>query len=427
MDTLRLMELLQRNADDPEHAVVKPNTMTYCMALDAFGISAYQKASSTKQKKRKEDSNILNMTKDDSFLNDEEDDPYKDIQRAESILKYMHDLNDFGNFDVVPNTIAYNTIISAYGRISSEKYPDAPMHAESVLRRMIEKSSKEGEKNLIPDTRTFNALIKCWANAKQSNSGSRAEWWLRRMWSDGDTNPDVNTYNGVILAFLNISQALEAERLLEELIEIESTGEIKPNSETFSLVIRSLLTYAQNTLGHEAIEGCHRAHKWLSVLLDREESSEDFTSSPELFSQIIKSIEIVSRGTQDKALLHIALKTFSKLKNSRHHADSMSYTCLLRIGLNTLSEPSNSKGRNKFIHTVISSCCDDGFVSNKFIAALSEKTSKVNWEGIELKAIGQHYFSDWPLPNNWYRNVDQHSRASRRDCEIFLIHRDDQE
>lgn len=29
MDNLRVMELLQRNANDPDNAMVKPNTMTY--------------------------------------------------------------------------------------------------------------------------------------------------------------------------------------------------------------------------------------------------------------------------------------------------------------------------------------------------------------------------------------------------------------
>lgn len=424
MDTLRLMELLQRNSDDPDNAVVKPNTMTYCMAIDAFGISAYQKSTSRKPILRRKDKVLTPPVSDeDSYLNDDEKDPYKDIERAESILKYMHDLNDHGNYDVVPNVVAYNTIIAAYGRISSEKYPDATMLAESVLRRMLEVSKKEGNNELSPDTRSYNGVIRCWANSKQNNSGARAEWWLRRMWDnyeEDNTMPDVNTYNSVILAFHNIGQASQSEKLLEELLEMEERNKLKPNSETFSLVIRSWLQYVQSHQDSDVVHGCLRAYNWLSVLLKKEELGQDISSSPELFSHLIKTIKIVSKTTQDKSLLNLALKTFTKLKNSRHQLDVNSYQSLLQIGLYTLTGQSNIEGQKKFINTIILSCADDGFISKKFISILSEISKKENKEGIQIKPICENYFSNWPLPNYWYRNVPQHSIPSKEDCLQFI-------
>ncbi len=430
METLRLMELLQRNADNPDVALVKPNTKTYCMAIDAFGISACQKAFLRKGKKHNIHSYATNISEEDSYLNDDDGDPYRDIDRAKSILQYMHDLNDYGNYDVIPNVIAYNTIITAYSRISSDQYPDAPTHAENVLRQMIDLSSKEGSKGVAPNTQSYNGVIKCWANSKQSNAGARSEWWLRRMWGDEDMHdakPDVNTYNSVILAFLNIGQASQAESLLEELIAMEESGkQIMPNSETFSLVIRSWLRYA-NDPENDIVHGCHRAYKWLSALLKKEESGEDVTSSPELFSQIIKTIQAVE--IQDKALLNIALKTFSKLKSSRHHVDIIAYNCLLQIGLQTLSDPSMSTFRKKFVDTIISNCCDDGLINRKFILTLSEKCSSSrssNQERQEIMVICRHFFSD-PIPLSWFRNVQDQSIPSRADCMKFLPQDSNQE
>jgi hypothetical protein len=395
------------------------------MAIDAFGISAYQKATSNKTNKRnRKSNNISSISKNNEYLNDDNNDPYKDIERAESILKYMHDLNEHGNFDVIPNNVAYNTIISAYARISSVNYPDAPMHAESVLRRMIEMSDKNGKEDVAPDTRSYNALIRCWANAKQRNSGVRAEWWLRRMQDNcevDNTTPDINTYNSVILAFQNVCQPAEAENLLEELIQMKDESELKPNSETFSLVIRTWLKYAKDGAENDAVHGCRRAFKWLSILLEKEDEGQDITSSPELFSQIISTVEISTRRTRkEKSFLNIALQTFSKLQSSRHHIDVTAYKCLLQTGIRTLSGNSNRKGREKFVRTVISSCCDDGLISRDVIYVLSDKFHLSQSEQNEIKTISKEFFGDWPLPINWSRNVkQQHLKPSKRDCARF--------
>ena len=407
------MELLQRNADNPVNAVVKPNSITYALAIDSFGIAAYQKATSrTKRHKHKRNTKLLELhMKNDGHVmndNDEDDDPYKEIAKGKSILKSMHDLHDAGNYDVVPDVVAYNTIITSYARISSETYNDAPMRAEGILREMIEMAEKKGLDQICPDTRTYNAVIRCWANSKESNAGVRSEWWLRRMSNGielGGPAPDVNTYNSVMLAYHNTNQPQKAENLLNELIEMESESDldIKPNSESFSIVIRSWLAHVRNT-GHSG--GCHNAYYWLSTLLEREEKDFNVTVSPELYYQIIKTAEISSRDTQDKALLNLALKTFSKLKSSRHNLDAMSYKRLLQIGIQTLSGPLNFKRRLKFIRTVISSCCDDGLLSKHLISVLRNQYMESNMGRDEIRVISQEFFH-WPLPSNYSRNIKE--------------------
>jgi len=63
MDTLRVMESLQRESENPDNALVKPNTMTYCMAIDGFGISAYQKAFSVKKRRKSSDVKNINANR----------------------------------------------------------------------------------------------------------------------------------------------------------------------------------------------------------------------------------------------------------------------------------------------------------------------------------------------------------------------------
>ncbi len=424
MDTLRLMELLQRNAHDPDNAIVKPNSMTYCLAIDSFGIAAYQKATATqKGRKRQKDTNLLQLhLTENVHLDNENDDPYQLIAKGESILKYMHDLCDAGNLDVVPNVIAYNTILSSYARISSETYHDAPMHAEVMLRKMIEMVEKEGRIEVKPDTRSYNAVIRCWANSKENNSGVRSEWWLRRMLSETGldyAHPNVDTYNYVMLAYHNVYQPQEAENLLKELIEMENNkdgGYIRPNSESYSIVIRSWLTYVRNT---GDCDGCSHAYMWLAALLEREENHLDVTSSPELFYQIIRTIEISSREIRDKALLNLALKTFSKLQSSRHPLDAMSYRSLLKIGIQTLSGPLHFKRRMEFIRSVISSCCEDGLLTKHLIAVLKNQSNASNMGKDEIRVICQEFF-DLPLPSSYSRNIkEQNLLPSKKDFSFL--------
>jgi len=450
MDTLRVMELFQRNADDPDNSVIKPNTMTYCMAIDAFGITALQKAkqvSSLRIKKGNKKDVYYRSIDDENSLDVQEsqysiENPYHHIEKARSILKYMHDLNDFGNKDVVPNNVAYNTIISAYAKIANnEAYTDAPLYAESVLRSMIDLQENKGKDDIAPNSRSYNAVIKSWANAQTSKSGDRAEWWLRRMWNIhnnsnkneeeyGILSPDVQTYNTAMLAFQKIYQSERAEKLLIELIELEDknivTGQneiLKPNSESFCIVIRAWLTLIKSDHHDvDVIHGCLRALKWLSILLEREDSNiHGFSSSPELFLQILQAVKVASlKGHHDKKIvLQIALKTFSMLQKSRHHVDTGSYICLLQIGVRSLVGSENRNGRKKFLQTVITSCCEDGLLSRGFLQTLS-KIRRSTSESIEIKQIGKQFFSNWPLPNEWHRNVKiQNLIPSKQDCSFF--------
>ncbi len=166
------------------------------------------------------------------------------------------------------------------------------------------------------------------------------------------------------------------------------------------------------------IDGCHRAYEWLCTLLEREER-DLVTSSPELFYQIMKVVEISSREFQDKALLNLALKTFSKLQSSRHHLDLMSYKRILQTGIQTLNGPLNFRHRMEFIRTVTASCCDDGLLSKHYITVLKNQYTDSNVSKNEIRIIGQEFFN-WPLPANYSRNIKEQNLIPSEKDFTFL-------
>ena len=405
MEWLRYMELRQRTSiSNHESFRAKPNTISYCIALDAFGVMAGIKAKQPRRKIKQKDNPEVDLSNSDGL------DPYQEIQKAEDVLKYMHDLEDHGSEDVAPNTIAYNTIIGAHARISSEHFPDAPFRAEEVLRRMVKLHQVQGNSNVIPDERSYLHVIQAWSKAKRLKSGDRAEFWLRRMYESNTDEEDVDeatrikpsvvTYNAVIQAYCSIGEARKAEDILKELLDQEDITGIRPNSESFSLGIRAWLKHINMyKKTSDPVDGCRKALKWLSILLEREQDGIGrCSSSPELFSSIIKTIHDIEFS--DIHLLEIALKTFSRLKKSRHHMDQYTYQWILKIGMATIAPSVNERGRSAFLNDIIKSCCDDGLISGIFISALTSSSSCND----DVK-IAESYFSEWPMPNSWTRNV----------------------
>ena len=109
------------------------------MAIDAFGLVAGLKSQRSLRALQKRQNNldpsgsITNVTS----LDNTADCAAEDLSKAESIVRYMHDLSEAGDINVSPTTDAYNTYIAAFARTANEFNPKAPLAAEGVLRQMI--------------------------------------------------------------------------------------------------------------------------------------------------------------------------------------------------------------------------------------------------------------------------------------------------
>ena len=218
-----------------------PNTKTYAMALDAWVIKASLKAQKWRSKERTHQNNMIQkgMLWDSSSGGGDarNEDGTKEMEKAETILKYINDLSMVGMGDVRATNIAYNTLLSGWARLANELRPDIPLKAEKIVHDMIA-NAEQGNENAAPDVRSFNAIINAWGNIKQANSADRCEYWLRKMVREsqldypGEKNfiaaPDVSTYNLVMDAHIQQGNPQRAEAMIHEM---NSSGNISPNNE----------------------------------------------------------------------------------------------------------------------------------------------------------------------------------------------------
>jgi hypothetical protein len=155
MEWLRLMESFQRAMAVSELTFnsgsiidVRPNTKSYTVAINAWGILAQQKKEASVRELRRQRAlrgvqvNKRRLTSADpqqvtnsSYTRTNAG--VDEVQKAKDILDYMHVIHRAGSTDVIPDSMAYNSVISAWSKISSEYNEDAPLRAEEILREML--------------------------------------------------------------------------------------------------------------------------------------------------------------------------------------------------------------------------------------------------------------------------------------------------
>jgi len=432
MEMLRLMELYQRTGDGGD---VKANTISYCMAIDAHGtvagLKSLQSFRALQKKRNRHKSDGLDggaITSDDNTA----DCAAEDLEKAASILAYMHDLADAGDIHVSPTTDAYNTYIGAYARTANEFNAKAPLAAEGVLRKMIA-FRDEGLLHIQPDQRSYIQVMRAWARARRSNSGERAEWWLRNMWTEYEetenekVRPNVGTYCAVMEAYFGLHRpnAMKIESLLLELLEHEKKtasqedNALVANTAAFTFVIRGWLKHEEE-LAEDMASGCEKALHWLDVLMDREDQGVPHAAtSPELYTGIIKAAKEaamrVKTTSVSKRVLKTALEAFTEFRSSRHAVEPNAYAWIMQIGLKALSSPADDVGRTKLIRHLSKACYKDGYVSKAFVNALSNgPVWAEGWTVEESGRMTKEIFGDWPLPKSWSRNITRHGDIPER-------------
>ena len=131
--------------------------MSYYIAIDAWSVAAGIKA--------KEYFRMQYQTYQPTDFYD----GYDEVVNAESIVQYMHELQNTGVHAAAPDTVTYNTVIGAYARFTNKVNKDAPLKAEKVLRDMIHLRNN-GNLLIAPDHRSYNHLISVWVKTKLPNS-----------------------------------------------------------------------------------------------------------------------------------------------------------------------------------------------------------------------------------------------------------------
>ena len=307
-------ENVRRDDEWSWKAHVAPNTKTYTTAMDGWIIKASLKANKWRAKqlrineRNEKRARYGHMNKQPHNDNRAEEnscgDGTKEMEKAETILKYIKDLNYVGSADVDATVVGYNTLLSGWARLANELRPDVPLKSEKLLHDMIA-MAQEGNENASPDVISFNAVIKAWGRTKRQNSADRCEYWLRKMIdanrsdkikdNGGEKNfivkPNVATYNLCMDAHFELG---DAPRVQDMLLEMDATnGQVSPNSVSFSKVIRAWLNDELNN-DKVGLPGSSLENGWRNMeeLLKREKKgsgNNDLGPAPELFTSILKT------------------------------------------------------------------------------------------------------------------------------------------
>lgn len=437
LSILRLMESYQRqNITDDD--LPRPNTKSYSMAMDALISVAKLKARryQNNQKMKRHNSNHRVRTyysdynnRRDESIQDTSLNGMDEITEATAILKYMNDLYDAGVAGVVPNRVPYNILITGYSALasyqqfdhddmyytSSENSGAVVFKAEEILRTMMSHRDN-GFLEASPDVISYEKVMLAWANSRLPQSGKRCTWLLKQLWKDYELHPEsisatsykssllptVNTYNIVMMALASTDGALAAENLLLDMGEVYKDerrtdhSSLCPNSESFSIVIRAWLESANHTRNvDERIASIRRAYEWLSSLRAIENEN-NLSTAPQLFTGMLSLLKTCSK--QRPQVLNLAESIFEDFRQSRHRLDYISYANLLQVGLRCGKFDVDE--RERFVEKLFAECCEDGLLSNVFIRALVDDSSK------ECKNLTDRVLlRKWPLPPSWIRNL----------------------
>ncbi|KAL9185104.1 hypothetical protein ACHAXT_002881 [Thalassiosira profunda] len=375
---------------------VSPNTKTYTMAMDGWILKAGLKAEKwrgqemarrNKIKQRAASGRGGNEWPQNSELDagsDGQDDGTKEMEKAATILQYIHDLDRVGLADVHATVIAYNTLLSGWARLANEVRPDIPLKAEKLLHEMIS-LAEAGNGNAAPDVVTLNTIIKAWGRTKQPNSADRCEYWLRRMISESKSGersfmvpPNVQTYNVVMDAHLQLG---DPARVQDMLLEMDASEDVTPNSESFSKVIRAWLQdELQNSQYGLPGSSVENAWGWLEELLHREQKGDvDLGPAPDLFQSTIKTAARSSACGEN--MLTVGSLALRAMKSSRFAPDHLVYVWLLEIGMKVLPSLAVEK-REETITAIFRQCCDDGLLSKKWLKTLCRSPSSEEGPGL---------------------------------------------
>ena len=179
-------------------------------------------------------------------------------QKADSLLQEMQQLYINGDKHVKPDVISFSSVITM---LSKSNDIHAPQKAEQILRRM-QKEYERGNTAVKPNAYTFSAAINAWSKSGAPKAAHRAEVllrWMQELHDAGDKELKPNTvvYSSVIAAWSKSRSpkaCQKAEGLLREMQQKYESGDdnVKPNTVAFTSVIHAFANSRQDNAAEKA-------------------------------------------------------------------------------------------------------------------------------------------------------------------------------
>ena len=231
-----------------------PDCTSYNVIIKAWGLSrsadAVQNAERVFSKLDKDGQAVPDEISYSSLLNVYAKNSWRDssaADKAENLLLKMHQEHQQSSENIAPTVRCFNAALDAHARSRGK---NAGRRALKLLSLMEDMRHTSGNGDFLPDSWSYNLVIKALSKGGDSTSAKQALELLERMekWSkDGNERiaPDVITYNTCVDAFAKSrskGSAEAAEGLYYRMKELRDGGAgagVAPDAVTVASVIQS--------------------------------------------------------------------------------------------------------------------------------------------------------------------------------------------
>jgi pentatricopeptide repeat protein len=170
-------------------------------------------------------------------------------EKAEGLLRRILDLQNLEQWsDLEVNTIHYTTVLQAYANAGD------PESAQRLLMEMLREAVMNGNENVRPNIRSFNAVLSAWSKSSSSDAYEAAEELFRRvaqLYENGVLKEPPNTvcYNCLLTTLAKRTKQVsdpvaKAESLVEDLLQRSALNpkdsSFEPTQVTFTALFRIL-------------------------------------------------------------------------------------------------------------------------------------------------------------------------------------------
>lgn len=151
-------------------------------------------------------------------------------EQAERVLQLLLELFDqCGTIALRPDAVIFSTVINAW---SKSKYPQRSDRALAILKDME-------SRGLEIDLLTYNSVLNVLASTGQQEDLTEAEELLQFLVDSPDLIPDSYSFNTVLKAYANMSMGCKAERLVQRWRSLYLDGRVddKPDCQSYKTII----------------------------------------------------------------------------------------------------------------------------------------------------------------------------------------------
>lgn len=269
------------------------------------------------------------------------------LEKMKKLASTDNDNDDEDRFDVHPDIVTYNTVLSAWSHCGDENAaPQAERIVKDLQREQEEYQrtqsdpesiarTNSGRPPVVPNTVSYNIILDAWSKSKLSCGVSRAQKVLDYMIQSGipDIAPDVYSFTSVMDAWAKSKEAhkgLRARELLDRLNDLYYTTKrtnLRPTQIPYNTVLNACAFSARGT--------------------SEEEQREALKIAVGTFASMSTSSTMTTRSNSD---------TSYKVRR-----DTVSYGNMLKCIANLIP---HGDVRNRMALQVFRHCCEEGLVGS---------------------------------------------------------------